>query len=235
MDGCFYLNQIMKIKYLFISFVLFQSFLSSAQSENLWTRYTISKKINKIYIAAEYQCRKQGQEKLSHIFDDPMLHSFRLWFHIDLNDHFKLITTPGSHFRHFIVTEANEVKTIHSLNEFRSMLGLEYKNDLNQRLNLKNRLGIEYRNFYDNHTDQFRYRYLLSLTTHLNKHFDFIAFDEVFFNGLDHQMDFDHNRSGANISYKHLQSFTIDLGYFLSIKNNQTRSNVINIMFNKIL
>lgn len=225
----------MKIKYLFISFFLFLSFFSSAQSENFWTRYTLSKKINTVYLAAEYQCRSQGKDKLSHIFDDPMLHSYRLWLHIDLSHHLKLITSPVSHFRHFSATEVNEVKKIQSINEFRAMLGLEQKNDLSKNFIMKNRIATEYRNFYENNLDQFRFRYQISLTAHLSKHFDLITFDEVFFNGQDHQLDFDHNRSGANISYKYHQSFTIDLGYFLSIKNNKTRSNVINIMFNKIL
>ena len=225
----------MKIKYFFIPFFLLLSFISSAQLENLWTRYTFSKKINSVYLAAEYQYRSQGKDKFSHIFDDPMLHSYRLWVHIDLSDHLKLIATPASHFRHFSTTEINEVKKVQSINEFRVMLGIEQKNDLSKNFVLKNRIASEYRNYYQNNTNQFRFRYQLSMIAHLNKHFDLITFDEVFFNGQDHQLDFDHNRAGANISYKHHQSFTIDLGYFLSIKNNDTKSNVINIMFNKIL
>lgn len=235
MYGCFYLYQKMKIKYILLPFFLLHCFISAAQTDQLWTRYTLSKKIKRVYLSAEYQYRSQGKENLSHVFDDPMLHSYRLWLHFDFNEHLKLVSAPVSHFRHITVEEVNEIKTIHAVNEFRTMLGLEYKIDMKHSVNLKNRLATEYRDYYEKHTDLFRFRYLLSLTSHLNKHFDFIAFNEVFFNGHQKKMDFDHNRSGANISYKHHQSFTIDVGYFVAIKNNHSRSHVINVMFNKIL
>lgn len=213
-----------------------------------WTKTIVSIPVHpKLNIDTDYQHRRQNYKINDiHLFETPLLNSFRFGLSYKTGSKLLLSFFPFSYFYTSPLIGKVSDYTKEATEEYRIAVCLEHKQKVN-RIELKNRYGYESRWIKQKsetsylHYNRLRWRLFSELSLSekdsvLLQKIHIYASNEVFINqGNNFKISqiFDQNRVALGINYQLNKHIKIDTGfqYIFKVRKNTTEADIENIWF----
>ncbi|MBX2924462.1 MAG: DUF2490 domain-containing protein [Chitinophagaceae bacterium] len=162
----------------------------------------------------EWQHRRQQGYSSNNPFHNELLNSVRPWVYYSFNQNIRIDASPIAYYSLYSVIKNKEDAGKKPQSEFRSTLGVSFKQPVTKKLAIGSRIMTEYRNFSVGN-DIVRGRARLSADYEINKHYKITLQGEELLNmsGTTPGHIFDHSRLSASVNKQFGKHYNVELGY----------------------
>ncbi|MBX3252917.1 MAG: DUF2490 domain-containing protein [Chitinophagaceae bacterium] len=189
--------------------------LNAQAYRNTWFRVTGRYHFSEKMMAdIEWQHRRQQGYNNENPFHTELLSSMRPWVYYSFNQHIRIDASPIAYYSLHSAIKNKEDAGKKPLSEYRSTLGISFKQSLTKKLGIGGRIMAEYRNFSST-GDIVRGRARVDIHYDMGKQYKLVWQGEELLNitGTAPDHVFDHSRLSASVNKQFGRRYHVELGY----------------------
>ncbi len=209
-----------KIIYLIVVLLL-PEVVQGQQHYNAWMRTTLS-----VPVAAKWRADMEVQHRRQNGYGDKgmlaneLMYTVRPWLHGQVHKDMRVSVSPLAWFSNYRIVQHAGDEHVKQGEEWRSTVAAELQRQPIERLQVYNRLGLEYRNFTNGQGDVLRMRDRVGVRYNVNQLLTVGGYEELLLNvaGVPVAHLFDHNRLAAEVELKASGMLRVNAGYMRALR-----------------